>query len=108
MVLTSPTPGAVFTTKDQSGSVVVVTYAPGGGTVSQVRYGTTTLPNGSQAVVTSFATVGAPVPTTDEPAGSKKTDGATLQKGAAVRSNWYSAEMALMVAALVGAAGVVF
>lgn len=84
-----------------------MTYTPGGGTVSQVRLLTTTLPNGSKSTITSFATVGAPESTSDGSSSAQSTDDPTLQSGAAVPPTWYSAGIALVLGAAIGVAGIV-
>jgi len=106
VVLTSPTPGGAFTTNDQNGRIATVTYTPGGGTVSELRLRTTTLPNGAQTTITSFATVGAPAdPTTGASKNSEGgSDGATLQSGAAVPSTSYAVEVAMVLGAAFGVA----
>lgn len=82
-----------------------MTYTPGGGTVSEVRLRTTTLPNGNLETVTSYATAGAPADPTGEAANSQESDGATLQNGAAGPSTSYSAEIAVLLGAAFGVAG---
>ncbi|SMQ45824.1 unnamed protein product [Zymoseptoria tritici ST99CH_3D7] len=106
IVLTSPTPGGVYTNTKSGGDVAVVTYTPDGGTVSEVRYLTETLPNGSASIRTSYATVGAPAsPTAGGSSNSGSgSDAPQLQSGAAISSTWYAAEAAVMLGAAVGVA----
>jgi hypothetical protein len=119
-----PSAGATYTTRDSGGRIATVTYQPGkisdsnkfkilanipiigGGTVSQVRVQTTTLPNGQRSTITSFAEVGGE---TGTGSGSQAT-GATssgnqpgLQSSATMPSSWYAAAFAMMGGMLIGA-----
>lgn len=111
VVLSSPTPGGVYTTSDSGGRVVTVTYQPGGGTVSRLRLQTTTLPNGMRSTITSFAEVGQATgdsaPGATGGANPSPSDRPGLQSGAAIPSSWYAAEFAVMVGAAIGVAALV-
>jgi hypothetical protein len=99
----------VYTDTQTNGNVVIVTYTPDGGTVSEIRFITTTLPNGSATIRTSYATVGAPSSPTGDSANSDGAAGENapqLQSGAAVPSSWYAAEVAVILGAAVGAAAI--
>ncbi|EME88295.1 uncharacterized protein MYCFIDRAFT_86068 [Pseudocercospora fijiensis CIRAD86] len=109
VVLSRPTPGGVYTTTDNTGEVAIVTYTPGGGTVSELQVRTTTLPDGQRSTITSFAEVGG---ATDVPsAGSSPSASATgmpgLQSGAGMPSSRFAAEVAIFVGAAIGLAGLV-
>lgn len=106
VVLSSPRPNGVYTTVDNIGRTVVITYTPPPAmTVSEKTLRTTTLADGSRSTVTSYAIVGgttvagnAAKPTTTEPNASLQTPGAAARHGLA-------AEAALVAAAGFGIFG---
>jgi hypothetical protein len=85
VVLSGVSRGAVITATDAKGSTFITTYTPGGGRVSSLVLYTTTLPNGSQATVTSLAIVGGAQAATasSERASPTNTAAPGLQSGAA-------------------------
>lgn len=105
VVLTSPTPGGVYTVTDARGEVATITYLVGNGVVSQLELATTTLPNGQRSTITSFAQVGGQ-DITAAPSGQPASSGAKpgLQSGAAVLNTYYAAEMAIALGAAIGMA----
>lgn len=112
VVLTSPTPGGVYTVTDKAGRIATITWTPSGGVVSQVQLATTTLPNGQRSTITSFAVVGGAGGATSGPGQSSGSSPSSttkpgLQSGAAAPSSWYAAEVAMLVGAAVGVAGLV-
>lgn len=103
IVLSRPTPGGVYTTRGARGDVVTVTYQPGGGTVSQVRVLTSTLPDGRQQTITSFAEVGGATQAAGEaPADPSSTEEPGLQSGAPTVSSWGAATFAAVMSAALG------
>lgn len=63
VVLSGVKSGQVLTTTDAKGSTFVTTFTPGGGRVSSLVLKTTTLPNGQQSTITSFAEASITTPT---------------------------------------------
>jgi len=100
------TSGAVITTTDAAGSSITTTYHPSGDAVQSVILQTTTLPDGSQAVVTATAYVlptEVAATTTGAAAAATSTDTASpsLQTGAAGR---VGVEVAAMIGGAMGVA----
>ncbi|KAK4506712.1 hypothetical protein PRZ48_000445 [Zasmidium cellare] len=107
VILSSPTPGGVYTVTDVKGQIATVTYQVGsGGVVSQLRVATTTLPNGERSTITSFAEVGAQTgDITPPPSGSSSpTARPSLQSGAAELRSYFAAELAVVLGAAIGMA----
>ena len=106
VVLSSPTPGGVYTVTDIKGQVATVTYQVGDGVVSQLRVATTTLPNGQRSTITSFAEVGAQTgDVTPPPSGGPSPSASpSLQSGAVELRSYFAAQMALVLGAAIGVA----
>ncbi|KAF2434117.1 hypothetical protein EJ08DRAFT_646972 [Tothia fuscella] len=96
--------GRVMTTTDAQGSTFLTTLTPVGGEVSSLVLLTTTLANGEQAVVTSFADVGLMTDAGASPSASESTK-PRLQNGAeSVRSRGIGAEAIALVGGAIGVA----
>ena len=101
VVLSKVTSGQVITTTDGKGSTFVTTFTPGGGKVSSLVLQTTTLPNGMQSTITSFAVVQAQTST----AGLSSTSGPKLQNGAdSFHSRSFGVEAIVLVGGALGVA----
>lgn len=101
VVLSGTKAGQVITTTDAAGKTVVATYHPGGGAISELIQKTTTLPNGKQTIITSFAVVGGPTQ------GAEHTNGKGppgLQTNLAAPTGRYMGEMAALLGGAIGVA----
>jgi len=99
--------GEVVTTTDSKGRTVVLTYTPGGGEVNSLVLKTTTLPNGQQSTITSYAIIGGATTAASAAGGSghhsaSGTPG--LQSGIAAPTGRYIGEIAAVVGGAVGIA----
>lgn len=82
VVLSNVHSGEVLTTTDAKGSTFITTFTPGGGRVSSLVLETTTLPNGQESTITSFAVASGAVTTSTGPAGASNSP--HLQNGVAI------------------------
>lgn len=106
VVLSSPTYNGVYTTTDNIGRTVTVTYRPTNARVSQLTLRTSTMPNGQLTTITSYAIVGAQNTGTGNPAPSATTTGKPhLQTDGSAAANGPGVDKAFIVAAALGVVG---
>jgi len=103
VVLSSVKSGQVVSTTDAKGSTFITTFTPGGGQVQSLVLQTTTLANGQQSTITSFAVVESETATSQS--GSTATSGPKLQNGGeGIRSRSLGAEAIVIVGGALGVA----
>jgi len=105
VVLSSPSYDGVYTTTDNIGRTVTVTYKPTNARVSQLTLRTSTMPNGQLTTITSYAIVGAQTTGTVKPGSSPTTGSPHLQTDGASAANGLSVDKAFVIAAALGVVG---
>lgn len=99
------TKGKVFTTTNAKGSTFVTTITPDGGKIQSIVRHTSTLPNGSVGVVTSFADIQAATGTAAASASASATPSPRVQNGAdSVKSRGFGSEAVALIGGAIGVA----